>query len=229
MGEDALPALASHAAGDATKATNEASDGQTVLQRQLRGGAPRRPTALDAFRLARRRFLAGERLEMSALADELGVNRVTLYRWVGSRDRLLVEILWSVAEHCLQTNLDQLDEAARAEGNQEKGGRVAELLTRFVRDVLTNSGMSRFLRDEGDLAMRLLTLGQGGFQPRFVDLVHRLLAEDVDAGRLATSVPLEDLAFTAVRIVESYVHLHAITGEDPDPERAARVLHALLR
>ena len=34
---------------------------------------------------------------MSALADELGVNRVTLYRWIGSRDRLLVEVIWSLA------------------------------------------------------------------------------------------------------------------------------------
>ena len=45
---------------------------------------------------ARRRFQAAERIDMSALAEELGVNRVTLYRWVGSRDRLLVEVIWSL-------------------------------------------------------------------------------------------------------------------------------------
>src|SRR5919199_991299 len=70
----------------------------TRLQRALaHPAAARRPTALDAFRRARRRFLAPERLDMSALADELGVNRVTLYRWFGSRDRFLVEVIWSLA------------------------------------------------------------------------------------------------------------------------------------
>src|SRR5919202_1458320 len=61
-----------------------------------------RPTALDAFLRARKRFLACERVDMSALAAELGVSRVTLYRWVGSRDRLLVEVIWSLAARTLE-------------------------------------------------------------------------------------------------------------------------------
>jgi hypothetical protein len=51
----------------------------------------------DALRLARRKFLAAHRIDMTRLAAELGVNRVTLYRWVGSRDALMVEVLWSLA------------------------------------------------------------------------------------------------------------------------------------
>ncbi len=47
----------------------------TKLQRDLAGGTDRRrPTPLDAFRLARRKFLSAERIDMSALAEELGVN-----------------------------------------------------------------------------------------------------------------------------------------------------------
>src|SRR3954465_14750206 len=77
--------------------------GRTKLQRDLAGAAERRrPTPLDAFRLARRKFLAAERIDMSALADELGVNRVTLYRWVGSREQLLVEGVWSLGERTLE-------------------------------------------------------------------------------------------------------------------------------
>src|SRR4051812_23278289 len=59
------------------------------------------PTTADAetaFRLARRKFLAGERVEMKALAAELGVDRTTLFRWVGNRDQLLGNVLWSAAE-----------------------------------------------------------------------------------------------------------------------------------
>ena len=66
--------------------------GRTPLQEQL-GGRAARPTALDAFRLARRAFLDGRRVDMGVLARELDVNRATLYRWVGTREHLLVEVL----------------------------------------------------------------------------------------------------------------------------------------
>ena len=182
---------------------------------------PPRPTARDAIRLARRAFLEGRRLDMRALAAEVGVNRVTLYRWVGSRDQLLSEIMWTQAQRYFEFQL--------AEIHPGTGSRVPELLTRFMRHILANPGLRRFLDEESDYAMRLLTLRTGGFQPRFIALVHDLLAEDVAEGRLHSTVPVDDLAYTAVRIVESYVHLRVITGEPPDAERASRVLHALLR
>ena len=40
----------------------------------------RKPDALDAFRVARRWFMGGRRIEMQELAAELGVNRATLFR-----------------------------------------------------------------------------------------------------------------------------------------------------
>src|ERR1700760_251534 len=53
----------------------------------------RKADALDAFRVARRWFMAGRRIEMQELAAELGVNRATLFRWVGGRDDLAGEIV----------------------------------------------------------------------------------------------------------------------------------------
>jgi len=200
-----------------------ASATQTVLQRQLRHGVPgRRAIALDAFALGKRRFLRGERVDMGRLAEDLGVNRATLYRWVGTREQFLVEILWSLAERTLGDELRRVD-AENAEGN-----RVAHLLSSFVRDVLSSPGMRQLQRDEGELAFRLLTLARYGFEPRLAQFVRDLLAEDATAGRLTTPVPLDDLAYTAVRVVESYVHRAVITGEKPDADRASRVLHVLL-
>jgi hypothetical protein len=46
---------------------------------------------------ARRAFLAGERVDMGAIGQELGVSRVTLYRWVGNRGQLLGEVLAALA------------------------------------------------------------------------------------------------------------------------------------
>jgi AcrR family transcriptional regulator len=194
----------------------------TVLQQQLSGAGPRqRPTAIDAFKRARRAFLDGQRLDMQALAASLGVNRATLYRWVGSRDQLLCEILWSLTSRTVEKRLERLQPGP--------GSRLTPLMTEFVRDVTENLGMRRFLDEEGELALRLLTMSSNGFQPRFIALVRQLLAEDAEAGRLCSPVPLDDLAFAVVRIVESYVHRRIITGEQPDADGAGRVLAALLR
>jgi AcrR family transcriptional regulator len=194
----------------------------TKLQIQLaNSGEFRRPTPLDAFRLARRKFLAAERIDMSALAEELGVNRVTLYRWVGSREQLLVEVVWSLASR----TLSNVDKRVRAKGAE----RIVRVVTRFLEDVISNDGMRRWLAEEGELAMRLLTRHDTDFQPRLIEAIERLLREESDAGRLDLPVDLHEVAYVIVRLIESYTYLDLITGEEPDARRAEPVLRLLLR
>jgi AcrR family transcriptional regulator len=194
----------------------------TKLQQQLAADSTgRRPTALDAFRLARRWFIASRRIDMSALADELGVNRVTLYRWVGSREQLLVEVLWSLADRTLAL----ADEQVRDRGPE----RVVQIVTRFVEAIIASPGMRRWVADEGDAAMRLLTRRETDFQRRLIDALDGLLHEEADAGRLVLPVDLHEVAYVLVRLVESYVYLDLITGEQPDARRAEPVLRLLLR
>ena len=176
-----------------------------------------RPTADDALRLARRRFLAPERLDMSALAGELGVNRVTLYRWVGSRDRLLVDVVWSLAERTLA----DLDAALEVRGSE----RIVQLVTRFLEAVLANPGMQRWLAEEGEHAMRLLTRHDTGFQPRLIAAVQ----ERLEAEGLQLPADLHEVAYVIVRLIESYTYLDLITGETPEARRAEPILRMLLR
>src|SRR5215510_9575506 len=98
----------------------------TALERAiLEPAAAAKPTPLDALRLARKRWLAGDRLDMGALAEELGISRATLYTWVGSKDRLLGEVLWSFAA-------DGLEQAiAQAEG--AGADYVVDVFERFAR------------------------------------------------------------------------------------------------
>jgi len=197
-------------------------EGETLLQRQLAGDTPRaRTTALDAFKLARRRFLAGERVDMTALAAELGVNRVTLYRWVGSRNKLLVEVIWSLGARTLEL------EQERATGAGAE--RIVQVLTGFVAAVLSNPGMSTFLAEEGELAMRLLTRRDMEFQPRLIDAVRVMLVEQAERGALELEADPYDVAYTIVRIIESYVYMDRITGQQPDARRAESILRMLLR
>ena len=145
-----------------------------------------RATPLDAFRLARRKFLSAQRIDMSALADELGVNRVTLYRWVGSREQLLVEVVWSLAQRTLQ----RVDARTRSRGAE----RIVRVATRFLDDVISNEGMRRWLAEEGELAMRLLTRHDTDFQPRLIGAIEELLREEVDGGRMDLPVDLHEVA-----------------------------------
>ena len=194
---------------------------QTRLQSALVDGErPQPPGPLDAFKLARRRWQAAERIDMSALAEELGVNRVTLYRWVGSREQLLVEVIWSLAVR----TLENADADAKATG----GERVVEVVTRFLDDVIANPGMRHWLREEGEQAMRLLTRSATGFQPRLIGWIEGLLHEEADAGRLELPADLHEVAYVIVRLIESYTYLDLITGEPAEAKRAEPILRLLL-
>ncbi len=176
-----------------------------------------RPLPLDALRLARRRFLAAERVDMSALAEELGVNRVTLYRWFGSRDRFLVEVIWSLA----QDTLDDIEASVEQAGPE----RIVAIVVAFLERVIDNRGMQRWLAEEGEHAMRLLTRHETDFQPRLIVAIERLLRDE----ELDLPVDLHELAYVIVRLIESYTYLDLITGEKPDAGRARPILCMLLR
>jgi AcrR family transcriptional regulator len=205
-------------AGDTTTAQEA-----TPLRQHLRDpSAAVRPGVREAFVEARRTFLAGERLDMTALAERLGVNRVTLYRWVGSREELLVEIIWSLA---LPTR-----ERLRAEVGGTGSEHVVRVETAFIDAVLTNPGMARFLADEGELCMRILTRWDTSFQPRLIaDVLAMLEAERATGALPDLPADLRDVAYAIVRIIESYVYLDRITGEEPDTARAEGVFRLLLR
>lgn len=215
----------------AVKASQQASE-DTLLQRQLAGAAAARPTALDAFRQARRTFLDGERVDMRALARTLNVDRATLYRWVGSREKLLTEILWSMISRTIEAQQAEPDGArasGRPRGAAEAGqSPAAAVINGTVRAVIANPGMQRFIEREGELALRLLTTRATGFEARLIALIAGLIDTEAAAGRLRTAIPLADLPYVVVRIMESYIYLGLITGEHPDPDRAARVIDALL-
>lgn len=194
----------------------------TVLARQLDGPLPPpRQTALDAFKLARHKFQAGERIEMQALAEQLGTSRVTIHRWVGNRDELLCEVLWSLAEPTLA--------AARASTRKRGGARVAGTLERFMNEVLAASYMRRFLEREPEIALRILTTKRTAFQSRLVEFVRDLIVEEVTAERLTPPLPAHDLAYLVVRIAESFFYTDIIAQGQPNPTKAGQAITALLR
>jgi len=183
--------------------------------------APRDSGPLLAFHEAGRVWLGGGRIDMSAMSRDLGVNRVTLYRWVGSREQLLVELIWSFSAK----TLSDLDRACGATG----GERIVQVITGFLDAVITNPGMRHWLATEGESAMRLLTRYETDFQPRLVSWIETALEEETSAGNMDLPAPLSEVAYVIEQLIESYVYLDLITGEEPDAHRAEPILRMLLR
>jgi AcrR family transcriptional regulator len=191
----------------------------TALER-ARDAEPR-PTPLDALALARRRWLAGERLDMGALAKELGVSRATLYSWVGSRERLIGEVIWSFAEEGLR----QATEAARGEGADY----VVEVVERFARLNASFEPLRRFIEQDPELALRILTSKKGPVQERMIAAARSLLEEQVAAGKLSVPLDIDTLAYLMIRVNESFIYSDVITGSEPDVDKAVEVVRLLLR
>ncbi len=195
---------------------------QTPLSRLLVGEPPTRPDALAAFQVARRSFLAGERLEMQDLAAELGVSRATLFRWVGAKEQLLAEVIWSVA---LPTFEQAVTDAGRKRGPQ----RIAAVLSDFAAASIRSEPFMAFVQSEPERALRLLTTRSGSFQARLLGLIEPLLQEEIEAGRVIPPLPLHDLAYLILRITETFVYADAIAGVTPDPAKVRQAIRALLR
>lgn len=183
----------------------------------------RKPDALDAFRVARRWFQAGRRIEMQELAAELGVNRATLFRWVGSRD----DLLWG------DTLVAGRADARRcARSRRGLGGRRRTAHHRSDRSLRGHARRGDFLRDflrrEPERALRILTTRAGTVQARLVGAIDALLNEEVSRGNLRSRLPLRDLAYLVVRIVESFLYAEFIIGEEPDIAMVELAVGALL-
>jgi AcrR family transcriptional regulator len=180
------------------------------------------PDAQRAFRSARHAFIDGARVDMQALASSLGVDRTSLFRWVGNRDQLLSEILWSLA-------VPTLDAAGRAAA-PSGAARIVDVLDHFTADLIRAPYFRAFLTREPARALRLLTTTDSDVQRRFVAVVSTLIATEQESGAFDPS-PLspDELGRLLVRVSESFTYADLISGDTPDPERARTTFEYILR
>ncbi|BDV29882.1 QsdR family transcriptional regulator [Microbacterium terricola] len=190
------------------------------LSERLADGA--HPDAARAFDLAREAFIAGRRIDMGSLAGTLGVDRTSLFRWVGNRDALLSEVLWSLA-------VPTLVQAEHATADGSGGARVAGILTHFVDDLITADYFRQFLRREPARALRLLTTKESPIQRRYVATADWLVRRELGATPLGGAIDPPGLAYLLVRMSESFTYADLISGDTPSAERARVAFRLLLR
>ncbi|MFB7892932.1 QsdR family transcriptional regulator [Microbacterium sp. NPDC056044] len=190
------------------------------LSERLASGA--HPDAQRAFDAARATLIGGRRIDMTALAGTLGVDRTSLFRWVGNRDALLSEVLWSLA-------VPTLVQAEHAGGSLTGGERIAGILTHFVDDLITADYFRSFLRREPARALRLLTTKESPIQRRYVATAEWLVHRDLGEAPLGGAIAPADLAYILVRLSESFTYADLISGDTPSAERARVAFRLTLR
>lgn len=169
---------------------------------------------------ARAMFGRGERIEMGALAEHLGVNRVTLYRWVGSREALLAELLWERMERGLR----RADDRARRAGKHGTH-RLSTVLLGVFAAAGTGSAERVFAQREGALAMRVMT--SGVVHDRMIDWLATAIEEETDAGRIAPSHPARQVADIVIKSGEAVFWFGMASGRGVDRANVEVILAAL--
>ena len=188
----------------------------------VEGARPGRPAAAsveDALAVARAHFLAGERIDVQAIARELGLARATMHRWFRTRELLLGEVMAEVGEERLAVLRERV------------GGHGAKALLAsfdaFNRELAAAEGLRALLVSEHDLALRVLTSSTGVVQPRMVAAVQRQIEAEMRAG-FSSSLEPDLLAYAIVRLAEAFLYSDAVAGSTGDTERLRQIEAALL-
>jgi AcrR family transcriptional regulator len=192
----------------------------TEVTEAPRRGRPAGATREQVLALAMHRYLRGRRVDVHELATELGLGRTTIYRWFGSRDELIGEVIW----HAAQPLLAQAREAANGGG----GAALLETFDRFNRAIAEAPALRRFVEREREAALRVIVSGAGTVQPRMVATITELIAAEVSAGRYRPRVDPATLGYAVVRLAEAFLFNDAAAGLRGDVDRLRAVQAALL-
>ncbi|HEY2771667.1 MAG TPA: QsdR family transcriptional regulator [Solirubrobacteraceae bacterium] len=172
---------------------------------------------------AREQYLDGQRVDVTVVARELGLGRATIYRWFGSREHLLGEVI--------ADELEALVTRKRREVTASGVDGVDGLLETFdqVNRALAHAPAVRtFVEQERLSALRLLTSSSGEVQPRAVACVAAMIEDEAEAGNYEPTADPETLAYAIVRLAEAFLYNDAAVGIRGDHSRLREVQAALL-
>ena len=176
---------------------------------------------LDLHSLARQWFIAAKRIELQKLAVELGISRATAYRWAGSAEQLVGEVLASLVDDTFRQVIQQ----TTTHGSE----RVLEVLETGMHYAYRFQPLRQFLAKDPQLGLRIVASKHGPVQGRIITNLQQLLEDEVAAGRMNLPVDPGAMAYALTRIIESFLYADLITGVTPDLASASGILRLMLR
>jgi AcrR family transcriptional regulator len=169
---------------------------------------------------AMRRFVRGERIDVQAIAQELGLGRTTIYRWFGTREDLLGEVVLRAAAPLMTT--------ARREAQGSGGEALLDTFDRFNRSLASAPALRRLLEQERQTALRVLASGSGSVRPAMVEAVRELIEAEIEFGGYVPPAAPETLAYAIVRLAEAFLYNDAEAELRGEVDRLREVEAALL-
>jgi AcrR family transcriptional regulator len=177
------------------------------------------PTRSDLLALGRRRFLASQRLDMQAMAAELGVSRTTVYRWAGNHDQLLGEVLSGLTFATFRASERVVRHHGRA--------RVLAVYTNFVTYVAGSAAVADALRRDPHQFFRVATKS-GPVHRAATMLCDEMMQREVERGALELAAPVHELASAMVRVTETGLYADMLAGGEPGIDRLREIVALLL-
>lgn len=177
-----------------------------------------RATPLDVLKEARRRWLRGERISLNELAESVGIGRTTLFRWVGTKELLMAEIMWSVYEPTLK----QARETASGSGADY----IANVCRYTMTAVIESRPLRQFISDDPQFALQILTSTRL-LQERRLNAMKQLLLEEQKKGTIGPGLEIDSLALIIIRLTESFTYSDLIVGRRPAIEEACKAIRTL--
>lgn len=179
-----------------------------------------KPVREDVIVLAHRWFLEGRRIDMQQLARTSGIGRATLYRWWGSREVVIGEVVWRIIAEAIGRV-----EARNSGVSDDPAGRFVHNFGTLADTVRTFEPLTRFVADDPEYGLRVLTSGYSVVQGRMIDWAASRLTDLPD---LDPRIEVRDLAYAIVRVGEAFVWSDIITGDPPQSGKATAMVELLV-
>jgi AcrR family transcriptional regulator len=181
------------------------------------GTALTRQAVIDT---ASRTYLAGQPLDMSALAAELGIGRSTLYRLVGNREDLFGTVLAAATERTFRRAVAH----ATASGGAEL---VLDVMDRFMHVVINAHPLQALFEREPLVSVRLMLL-PGPVEQTAARLIGQMLETEDAAGRLELPLPPSVFGEAIVRMCDAHLYAPLLGRTEPEIDTALDLVAALL-
>ncbi|WP_067702977.1 QsdR family transcriptional regulator [Nocardia jejuensis] len=185
--------------------------------------APGRPASAsrdDVLRAAIAVFMAGQRLDVNAIALQLGVSRASIYRWFGSREGLLGA--------AISRQLERVAAYADRQTHATGGERLNLILDHTIHALVENDALRTYFDNESNSALRMITRSDGPVHQAAVRLLESLI-ERAESEGYRPPIERATLAYALVRLWDAFLYNDAVAGFRGDVERLRQVQDALLR
>ena len=192
----------------------------TAVAPDTKRGRPATASRDDVVRVVSEQYLNGQRVDLTVVAQKLGLGRATIYRWFGSREALIGEVV--------ARELEALIARKRRQVTRRGAAGLLDVFDLINRSLARSSALRRLLEQERTAAMRLLTSSEGVVQPRAVAAVQAMITAEQAAGTYTPPADPGTLAYAIVRLAEAFLYNDAAIGIRGDHERLREVEAALL-